>query len=105
MILEAHRVDEDSDSDSKKEIVYAHDVKLDNFKRRILYAIVFALALGATLTVAFVAVRARNQRNDNQNGNDQPCTFTDEICCQYDFDEELPIPKSLHLYVKFCQYN
>mmetsp|Transcript_14739 Transcript_14739/g.36053 ORF Transcript_14739/g.36053 Transcript_14739/m.36053 type:complete len:838 (+) Transcript_14739:82-2595(+) len=101
VILEARRVDEDSDSESSKEIVYAHDVKLDNFKRRILYLIVF-VSLGATLTVAFVVVRARNQRNANQNVNDQTCIFTDEICCQYDFDEELPIPKSIPL---LCHCN
>ena len=102
VIIEARRVDEDGDSESSKEIVYAHDVKLDNFKRRILYLIVFALSLGATLTVAFVTIKARNQRNANQNDNDHACTFTDEVCCEYDFDEELPLPKSIPL---LCHCN
>jgi hypothetical protein len=100
LIIEARRVDDDDDDDDgdghgrgTKDIVYARDVKLDNFKRRIVYCVLFAFVMGVTLLIVFVETRSNQEQHDDN----QKCTYTDEICCQYDFDDEeqLPIPKSI----------
>ena len=105
MIIEAHRVDDDDSNEfgtttgsrsGTKPIVYARDVKLDNFKRRVVYGIIFAFILAVTLMIVFLVLRDVNNASDAE---DQTCDFDDEICCETDFDnkDDLPIPKSIPL--------